>query len=155
MNWLEPELRGKLVTLIQEKGKGKWLPQGEISDEEYNKLDEKTKELYAFDQLDKLIKEADKAIKRGNYQELEQLLEKMSRYKDTRAYTLLRQKDIQRLKQAVEDYKQSEFNKTKKRYLIGGSILLVTVCIVGSIATIYRRRVKRRKLNRFIKKRRR
>jgi hypothetical protein len=150
MNWLDAELHDKLIALLQEKGKDKKLPQGEISDEEYSKLDKEIKELYAFSQLDKLIKEADKAIKKGDYRELEQLLEKMVRYKDTEAYRVLKIKDIQKLKQAVEDYKQSE----KERYLIGGSILLVIVCLVGSIVTIYRRRMKRRKLNKFSNKRR-
>jgi hypothetical protein len=150
MNWLDAELRDKLVALLQEKGKGKWLPQGEISDEEYNRLGKETKELYAFSQLGKLILDADKAIRRGDYQELEQLLEKMARYKDTEAYRVLKVKEIQRLKQTVEDYKQSE----KKRYLIGGSTLLLIGCLIGSIVTIYRRRMKRRKLNKFSNKRR-
>jgi hypothetical protein len=77
----------------------------------------------------------------------------MERYKDTEAYRLLKKNDIERLRQVVEDYKQSEFNKTKKHYLIGSSILLVTFCLIGSIVTIYRKRMKRRKLNRFSNKR--
>jgi hypothetical protein len=84
--------------------------------------------------------------------EVNRILEKMPRYKDTEAYSLLKRKEIQRLRQAVEDYKQSEFNKTKKRYLIGGSILLVIVCLIVSIVTIYWKRMEKRKLNRFSRK---
>jgi hypothetical protein len=153
MNSLEFELKNRLVDLIRSKSKSNKLPEGEIPDEEYNKLDKKTREFYAFVQLGKLIAEADEAIKRGDYKVFKKVLKKMKRYKDTEAYRLLKKNDIERLRQVVEDYKQSEFNKTKKHYLIGSSILLVTFCLIGSIVTIYRKRMKRRKLNRFSNKR--
>jgi hypothetical protein len=76
---------------------------------------------------------------------LEKIVEKMARYKDTEAYTMLKKDDIERLRQAIKDHKQSEFNKTKKSYLIGSFTLLAIVCLIGSIVTIYRKRMKRYK----------
>jgi hypothetical protein len=44
---LDFELYNKLSELVKSKAKQKYLPEGEIPDEEYNKLDKKTREFYA------------------------------------------------------------------------------------------------------------